>query len=243
MLRRNSAGPLRRVKPQGRLRRNFARRSDQRKSTEDASSPDVHDRTDCGLRSCPVCGALRRWRIEGCRVNRVMLKMNYRIKKPALPASTAISPLHSGLPLGCWLVTPRRGYLHHGVYAGNGLVVHYAGLSRSWRRGPVEVVSLSEFSRGERLWVRWTPAARHAGLPAVRRALSRLGEDAYRILTNNCEHFCAWCVEGDSRSLQVERWLAWPRAIVRATVPRIAQHLGISMIAHESAPMKEALES
>jgi len=133
------------------------------------------------------------------------------------------SASQSDLPLGCWLVTPRRGYRHHGVYAGNGLVIHYAGLSRSWRRGPVEVVSLSEFSLGECLWARWTPAARHAGPPAVRRALSRLGEDAYRILTNNCEHFCAWCVEGDSRSLQVERWLAWPRAIVRATVTRIAQ--------------------
>lgn len=133
------------------------------------------------------------------------------------------SSSHGELPLGCWLVTPRRGYLHHGVYAGKGLVVHYAGLSRSWRRGPVEVVSLSEFSLGENLWVRWTPAAPHAGPPAVRRALSRLGEDAYRILTNNCEHFCAWCVEGDSRSLQVERWLTWPRSFVRATVTRIAQ--------------------
>ena len=117
--------------------------------------------------------------------------------------------------------------MHHGVYVGNGLVVHYAGLSRSWRRGPVEVISLSEFSPGESLWVRWTPAARHAGPPAVRRALSRLGEDTYRLLTNNCEHFCAWCVEGDSRSLQVERWLARPRATVLAIVARIAQAFGL----------------
>ena len=137
------------------------------------------------------------------------------------------SPSLGELPLGCWLVTPRRGYMHHGVYVGNGLVVHYAGLSRSWRRGPVEVISLSEFSPGESLWVRRTPAARHAGPPAVRRALSRLGEDAYRLLTNNCEHFCAWCVEGDSRSLQVERWLARPRAIVLAIVARIAQAFGL----------------
>jgi Lecithin retinol acyltransferase len=136
---------------------------------------------------------------------------------------SSTSPSLGELPLGCWLVTPRRGYTHHGVYVGNGLVVHYAGLSRSWRRGPVEVVPLSEFSLGESLWVRRTPAARHAGPSAVRRALSRLGEDAYRILTNNCEHFCAWCVEGDSRSLQVEQWLAWPRAIVRATVTRITR--------------------
>ena len=138
---------------------------------------------------------------------------------------SSTSPSLGELPVGCWLVTPRRGYTHHGVYVGDGLVVHYAGLSRSWRRGPVEVVPLSEFSLGESLWVRRTPAARHAGPSAVRRALSRLGEDAYRILSNNCEHFCAWCVEGDSRSLQVEQWLAWPRAIVRATVTRITRSL------------------
>jgi hypothetical protein len=29
---------------------------------------------------------------------------------------------------------------------------------------------------------------------------SRLGERRYRILTNNCEHFCEWCLNGASRS-------------------------------------------
>src|SRR6266404_5036395 len=58
------------------------------------------------------------------------------------------SPAAAELPLGCWLVTPRRGYTHHGIYVGDGQVVHYSGLSRSWRRGPVEVASLSEFSTG-----------------------------------------------------------------------------------------------
>jgi len=29
-----------------------------------------------------------------------------------------------------------------------------------------------------------------------RRARSRLGENDYRLLTNNCEHFCNWCVSG-----------------------------------------------
>jgi len=39
----------------------------------------------------------------------------------------------------------------------------------------------------------------------VRRARSRIGEDDYRLLTNNCEHFCNWCLHGVSRSAQVER--------------------------------------
>jgi hypothetical protein len=29
---------------------------------------------------------------------------------------------------------------------------------------------------------------------------SRLGEHSYRIPTNNCEHFCEWCLNGASRS-------------------------------------------
>jgi hypothetical protein len=32
-------------------------------------------------------------------------------------------------PLGSHLVTPRRGYLHHGIYVGARKVVHYSGLA------------------------------------------------------------------------------------------------------------------
>ena len=32
----------------------------------------------------------------------------------------------------------------------------------------------------------------------------RLGEDCYSVLTNNCEHFCEWCVRGEHRSYQVD---------------------------------------
>ena len=124
------------------------------------------------------------------------------------------SPAAAELPLGCWLVTPRRGYTHHGIYVGDGQVVHYSGLSRAWRRGPVEVASLSEFSMGRVLWMKWTPTPRYIGRAAAQRALSRVGEDRYRVMTNNCEHFCAWCLDGESRSRQIERWLAWPRAML-----------------------------
>ena len=51
-------------------------------------------------------------------------------------------------PLGAHLTTSRRGYHHHGVYIGRGLVVHYSGLSRRWQSGPVEEVSLSRFVDG-----------------------------------------------------------------------------------------------
>ena len=57
-------------------------------------------------------------------------------------------------PLASHIVTPRRGYLHHGIYVGAGKVVHYAGLSNGLRRGPVEEISLAEFTRGRPAWVR-----------------------------------------------------------------------------------------
>lgn len=129
------------------------------------------------------------------------------------------------LPIGCWLVAPRRGYTHHGIYVGGGRVSHYAGLSRGWNRGPIEIVSLAEFSLGCNVWAKRTPTARYVGLQAAGRALSRLGEDNYSVVTNNCEHFCAWCVDGESRSCQVEKWCAWPRAAALAILARLEEVL------------------
>lgn len=39
----------------------------------------------------------------------------------------------------------------------------------------------------------------------VERALSRVGEDKYNLLLNNCEHFAIWCKTGVSESYQVKR--------------------------------------
>jgi len=138
------------------------------------------------------------------------------------------TPVDVELPLGSWLVTPRRGYTHHGIYAGDGMVVHYAGLARSWRRGPVELVSLAEFCGESGLWIKKVSNASYLGQQAVRRALSRVGENRYRIVTNNCEHFCAWCLYGESRSPQIERWLALPRTMVSAMVAGFVQVFAIA---------------
>lgn len=108
-------------------------------------------------------------------------------------------------PLAAHLVTARRGYTHHGIHVGHGKVVHYAGLSRSWRRGPVEEVTLAEFACGQPVRVRICSNPQFDSTEIVSRARSRLGENNYRVLANNCEHFCEWCLRGQSRSSQVER--------------------------------------
>jgi hypothetical protein len=104
-------------------------------------------------------------------------------------------------PLGAHIVTPRRVYTHHGIYAGQGRVLQYGG---GLRRGPVEEVSLRRFSHGRQIWIRLGEPGWRNQPDVVHRARSRLGEDDYHVLRNNCEHFCEWCVRGQHRSYQVE---------------------------------------
>jgi hypothetical protein len=119
-------------------------------------------------------------------------------------------------PLGAHLTTSRRGYNHHGVYVGRGRVVHYSGLSGFWQCGPVEDVSLSRFVNGHSLRIVDHLQSRYSPEEIVRRARSRLGENDYRLLTNNCEHFCNWCLSGVNRSAQVERRLQVPFRVLGA---------------------------
>jgi hypothetical protein len=117
--------------------------------------------------------------------------------------------------LGSHLVTPRLGFAHHGIYVGCGKVVHYGAFVHGVHGGPVEEVSLARFTHGHTLWVRAGGAVRFGCEEVVRRARSRIGENSYSLLSNNCEHFCEWCLCGEHRSEQVERALVLPRRFAR----------------------------
>lgn len=141
--------------------------------------------------------------------------------RPTHPETAPVAPRAAHEPDADWavgthLVSPRRGYQHHGLYAGHGRVIHYAGFNRLFRRAPVEEVSLSRFARGR--GVQPLPHATPAfpGPAAVQRARSRLGEDRYRFWTNNCEHLVQWALNGTARSSQVERVVrGWRSALSR----------------------------
>lgn len=109
--------------------------------------------------------------------------------------------------LGAHLVTPRRGFTHHGIYVGNGRVIHYGGLSTGFQIRPVEEITLAEFA-GEFGWLVKSQPALFNGAEIVRRARSRVGEDSYQLVKNNCEHFCLWCRVGRAHSEQVASWLS-----------------------------------
>ncbi|MGA1484054.1 MAG: lecithin retinol acyltransferase family protein [Vulcanococcus sp.] len=100
------------------------------------------------------------------------------------------------------LTVPRQHglFLHHGIDLGDGSVAHYLE-GREILRSP-----LNDFSRGLEICVVNHPQASSAGI-TLRRAMSRIGEQRYNLLFNNCEHFATWCKTGRHRSGQVEDWL------------------------------------
>jgi hypothetical protein len=126
------------------------------------------------------------------------------------------------LPLGTHIFTPRRGYTHHGIYVGHGKVVQYAGLAAGLRRGPVEEVALTQFAQGRAIRVKFEESYLFDGHEVARRARSRLGENRYSLLSNNCEHFCEWCVRDQHRSDQVAAWLWRPLRALRFTISLVA---------------------
>jgi hypothetical protein len=103
--------------------------------------------------------------------------------------------------------TPLGGglaYTHHGVDLGDGRVVHYSGEPTSAEPGRVVISRMEDFLLGGKASVRRYKSALSRE-ETVRRALSRLGEEKYNIVTNNCEHFATWCRTGESGSKQVAK--------------------------------------
>ena len=90
--------------------------------------------------------------------------------------------------------------MHHGIDLGDGTVAHYLEGERILRS------SLDDFTSGESPRVIDHAEADPIGL-TLRRAMSRIGEQRYNLLFNNCEHFAVWCKTGQHRSGQVERAL------------------------------------
>ncbi|MCQ1060769.1 lecithin retinol acyltransferase family protein [Photobacterium sp. ZSDE20] len=94
---------------------------------------------------------------------------------------------------GDHLVSDRTGYDHHGIYMGDGKVIHYSGFGSSLDKGAIEVTSLEDFTNGNGCKVveHFVESSYDADV-RIDRALSRLGEEGYNLLWNNCESFVNW---------------------------------------------------
>lgn len=130
---------------------------------------------------------------------------------------------------GSHVITPRRGFLHHGIYVGEGNVVHYAGSTHGFVSGPIEEIPLDRFTCGRPIWASSSTSARFSCEEVIRRARSRVGENHYRLISNNCEHFCEWCLRGVHRSHQIEALLSLPLHALEAMTgfkSRLHKYLG-----------------
>lgn len=54
------------------------------------------------------------------------------------------------LRLGTHLKVERTGYTHHGIYVGNGNVVHYSGFAEAFKKGKIELTSIDDFMGDEK---------------------------------------------------------------------------------------------
>lgn len=101
----------------------------------------------------------------------------------------------------------RGAYSHHGIFIGEGTIIHYSGEVLNKTGASVRSSALDTFASGRTVTVVQYGACDAAPV-VVRRARSRLGECDYELIGNNCEHFARWCKTGTSQSEQVRNSVA-----------------------------------
>lgn len=108
---------------------------------------------------------------------------------------------------GMHIAISRGLYTHHGIYMRNGEVVHYSGFAEFGKKGAIEKTSFEEFLGGRsdlKIIAYSSNINTYTSEEVMERALSRVGENSYNLIFNNCEHFACWCITGEKRSEQVD---------------------------------------
>lgn len=89
-------------------------------------------------------------------------------------------------------------YEHHGIDYGDGTVIHYRKGTETVERTSLDVFRLGQDTIHVKAYETcYLPEA------VVHRAESRLGEQRYNLIFNNCEHFATWCKTGVNHSRQI----------------------------------------
>jgi hypothetical protein len=110
-------------------------------------------------------------------------------------------------PVGAHLIVTHFGYTHHGIYAGRGRVIHYSGFAHLFKKHPIEITSLDNFCFGKPIKIQHYDHPKYKGRKVVRRMRSRMHENNYHLIINNCEHLCTWAITGVESSPQVLRMM------------------------------------
>jgi hypothetical protein len=129
-------------------------------------------------------------------------------------------------------------YWHHGIDMGDGTVIHFtSGLplnasatdtsttatqaeaaTDGERLAEMKIrrTSMQEFHWGNKIEVVKHPSTLDEDVVA-QRAIESVGEQAYLLSHNNCEHFATWCKVGTARSWQVEGMETLAQSTISAT--------------------------
>lgn len=129
-------------------------------------------------------------------------------------------------------------YWHHGIDMGDGTVIHFTSglplnataMDSTEPATPADTATDSErlaamkirrTSMQEFHWGNKIETVQHASALAeevvMERALESIGEQAYFLSHNNCEHFATWCKVGTARSWQVEGMESLAQSTISAT--------------------------
>ena len=100
----------------------------------------------------------------------------------------------------------RKGllYSHHGIYAGEGIVIHFKGAVKEKKDPVVIETDIENFLNGGNL-KRRDYKKRLPPAETLRIARDRLSKRGYSLAFNNCEHFATYCATGKNRSSQVRK--------------------------------------
>ena len=165
------------------------------------------------MSTCPDCETGRNLLAGACRsvFQRGLTggsagNMSLRVEGGILATPTGI-PFGELTP-GAQVRVRRSGYYHHGIYIGNGEIVHFDGSPNEQDAAAVRVrrTGMEEFLRGGlpelRIYGRAERKLLRASDEIVAAALSAVGRSGYDYRTNNCEHFSNECAFGEHYSRQ-----------------------------------------
>ncbi len=108
--------------------------------------------------------------------------------------------------VGDWVRVYRNGYWHHGIYIGNGWVIHFTAPGhKDVQNARVVLTDWATFmATSRRAQIVRPRVPVFAPDVIVQRAHLQMGRGGYNLAFNNCEHFASWCVTGRFESVQVK---------------------------------------
>ena len=119
----------------------------------------------------------------------------------------------------------RRGllYSHHGIYAGDGMVIHFKGIEKEKRNPTVIISDIDNFLNNGRLRRR-SYKKRRQHSETLQIAREHLNKKEYSLAFNNCEHFASYCATGKKKSKQIRRVTGGIIGVTLAVTATIIRH-------------------